>query len=319
MSMKPEDNDEAVEIDLESGKEVEATGAAQDGAGDGFSDAVEVVDDTPAQDRGRERAPAPTEVTEEELAKHSIEVQRRLKHLSRGYHDERREKEQALREREAAVEHARRVQEELRQAREQLANGSTEYIATAKEAAEARLQSAQRAFKDAYDAGDAEAMAKAQAEITSAQLRISRAAELKPIQIPETVVQTQPQPRVDAKTQAWMGRNTWFGPNKRLTAFAMGLHQELAESGVAPGSDAYFNAIDQEMKERFPEVVGGTPTRQTATPNRSTAAVAPAARSTPSNRITLTKSEANIANALGVPLAEYAKQKAAREKEARNG
>ena len=59
---------------------------------------VEVVDDTPKADRGRKPSEPPEEVTEEELGQYSDKVKKRIKHFSKGYHDERRAKETAERQ-----------------------------------------------------------------------------------------------------------------------------------------------------------------------------------------------------------------------------
>ena len=64
---------------------------------------VEIEDDTPPQDRGRKPMKEPVEeVPDDELSNYDEKVQQRIKKFTRGYHDERRAKEQALREREAA-------------------------------------------------------------------------------------------------------------------------------------------------------------------------------------------------------------------------
>ena len=54
---------------------------------------IEVEDDTPEADRGRKASPPPEEVTNEELENYSDKVKNRIKHFSKGYHDERRAKE----------------------------------------------------------------------------------------------------------------------------------------------------------------------------------------------------------------------------------
>ena len=65
---------------------------------------VEIEDDTPRKDRGRKPDDTPPEdPTEDELASYDEKVQKRIKRFTKGYHDERRAKEEALREREAAV------------------------------------------------------------------------------------------------------------------------------------------------------------------------------------------------------------------------
>jgi len=69
----------------------------QEAATDDFE--FEVVDDTPEADRGREpMQEPPEEVTEDELASYDEKVQKRIKKFSKGYHDERRAKEQATRD-----------------------------------------------------------------------------------------------------------------------------------------------------------------------------------------------------------------------------
>ena len=61
---------------------------------------VEIIDDTPPQDRGRKPSEPPSEITEDELENYSDKVRKRLEHFSKGYHDERRAKEAAERQRQ---------------------------------------------------------------------------------------------------------------------------------------------------------------------------------------------------------------------------
>ena len=64
---------------------------------------IEVEDDTPIEDRNRKPMKEPVEeVSDEELNNYDEKVQARIKKFTRGYHDERRAKEEAQREREAA-------------------------------------------------------------------------------------------------------------------------------------------------------------------------------------------------------------------------
>jgi len=311
------DVSDEVEIDLEKGKIVERAAPTEP------DPEIEVVDDTPPEDRGRRPADPPEEVTDDELASYDEKVQKRIKKFTRGYHDERRAKETALREREAAEALARQALEENQRLKAQLADGSKEYITQAQKLAQMDLERAQRTYQEAFESNDAATMAKAQAEIAQASFRAERAKDLKPLQELETRVQPQPQaPRVDPKTQTWKERNTWFGSNGPMTAYALALDKELSTKGYVPGSDAYFSEIDHVMQSRFPEAFGSPePESRPATPRASKPAtvVAPAARSTPPTRIRLTASEVAVANRLGVPLELYAKQKAAQLKEAQNG
>ena len=284
---------------------------------------IEVVDDTPEEDRGRQPAEPPEEVSEDELSAYDEKVQKRIKKFTRGYHDERRAKEQALREREAAEALARQVLEENKRLQEQLVSGSKVFIQQAQQSAEVELNAAKRAYREAYESGDADQIVAAQEAIAKATLKLDKATTMQPLQVQEKDVQMQPQPRVDPRVAEWQRNNTWFGKNRTMTAFALGLHAELVEErGIDPSSDRYYQEIDRTMRSKFPEAFGSSddPVEE-ETPRRAKPAtvVAPAARSTPPNRVRLTASQVAIANRLGVPLELYAKQVANLKDGTQNG
>ena len=78
---------------------------------------IEIEDDTPLEDRGRRPMKTKVEdVTEDELSEYDEKVQARIKKLGKGYHDERRAKEEALREREAAEKLAKQLWDDETQA-----------------------------------------------------------------------------------------------------------------------------------------------------------------------------------------------------------
>ena len=66
----------------------------------------------PKADRGRKASAPPEEVTDEELEDYSEKVRKRIQHFSKGYHDERRAKEQANREREELESFAKTLVDE---------------------------------------------------------------------------------------------------------------------------------------------------------------------------------------------------------------
>ena len=285
---------------------------------------VEIEDDTPKEDRGRAAAEPPAEVTDDELAEYDEKVQKRLKKFTRGYHDERRAKEAALRERQAAEAFAKQVLEDNKKLQEQLAYGSRAYIDQSKSSAEIALDVARKKYRDAFEAGDADQAVSAQEEIARAMMNLDRAANMKPVEVEEREmpVLAEPEPVVDSRSTEWQNENKWFGKNRSMTAFALGLHAELVEErGFDPTSDEYYEAIDKTMRQKFPEQFGSeevtrTPSQSSEpaeeeTPRRATkpaAVVAPATRSTPPNRIRLKKSEVDVARRLGVPIELYAKQ-----------
>ena len=287
---------------------------------------VEIEDDTPVPDRGRKPMQEKVEdPTEEELAAYDDKVKQRIKKFTRGYHDERRAKEEALREREAAENYAKQMIEENKRLQQQLANGSQKFIETSRSAAESRLNSAKDKLKAAFEAGDADALVNAQAEVADAAAQLRETQRMQPVQVKEkefTPAPTQPAPnQVPNRTQKWMNKNSeWFGKDEEMTMAAMGIDKRLQREYGADyvGTKEYFKTIDKTMRKRFPEKFGAEQDDESETPaqeekpqsraSKPATVVAPASRSTPPSRIKLKASEAAIARRLGVPLELYAKQ-----------
>jgi len=303
--------------DFEFPDEKEAKAAAK--AEEKFE--VEIEDDTPAQDRGRKPAPPVDDPTDDELSSYDEKVQARIKKFTRGYHDERRAKEEALREREAAETFAKQVFEENKRLQHRLANGSKAYIEQSQYSAASELNSAKKKYKDAYEAGDVDALTEAQAEIAAVTLKIDKVRNMRPVEVDNSVYTPAPnaapqQPALTPRTQKWVQANSdWWGQDDEMTMAAMGIDRKLQKEYGADyvGTEEYFRTIDKTMRKRFPEqfedAQSEEPDEET-TSRRATRAtvVAPAARSTSPNRIRLKASEAATARRLGVPLEEYARQ-----------
>ena len=277
---------------------------------------IEIEDDTPEEDRGRRpMKDAVEDVTDEELSSYGEKVQAKLKKFSRGYHDERRAKEEALRERQAAESYAKQIIDENKQLQQRLSQGSEVYIEQAKRGAKQDLEDAKRSYKQAFEDGDTDGVVAAQEQITRAVGLLDRTTQLRPLQVQEKELQTrQASPPVDQRAEQWRSDNEWFGKNRSMTAFALGLHSELVEDkGVDPTSGKYYQVIDRTMREKFPEHFGSDeePAYEDESPRRATrpsTVVASASRSTPPNRIRLKASEAAIARRLGVSYEDYARQ-----------
>ena len=276
---------------------------------------IEVVDDTPEQDRGRTpMAEPPKEMGEDELAKYDESVRKRIQHFTKGYHEERRAKEAALREREEAMKLAQSIVEENKRLKGTLAEGQTAYIEQAKVVATNKLEAAEKNYQEAYESGDAKALVEAQKALVAATLDIERISNFKPapLQQEETEVKQQPQQvqpaKIDQKLNEWQSKNTWFGPDRKMTAYALGYHQELVDNGISAGSDDYYERIDAEMRKRFPESFEQEKREDAPTPPKASNVVAPASRSTAPKKIVLTKTQVEIAKRLGVPLELYARK-----------
>jgi hypothetical protein len=273
---------------------------------------IEVVDDTPLADRHRtpmKEAPAP--VTDEELAKYSDQkLKDRLAHINKGYHEERRAKETALREREEALRMAESVVEENKRLQGSLATNQTALLEQAKKVVESEIDNAQREYKDAYESGDTDRLVKAQAKLTTAAIRADKVNNFKPapLQEQQTVVKPAQVPELDDNTKSWVSKNSWWGTNRKMTAYALSLHEDIVDSGISAASDDYFAAIDSDMKARFPEAFAEEPADAKPSQRQKSNVVAPASRSTAPRKIVLTQTQVNIAKRLGVPLELYARK-----------
>jgi len=276
---------------------------------------IEVVDDTPEEDRYRTpMAEAPQDPTEEELATYSESVKNRFKHFTKGYHEERRAKEAAEREKDEALRIAQAVFEENKRLKGSVNQNQQALLEQAKKVVNSEIEQAKRQYKEAYESGDADKLLEAQEALTTAKIRADKVNNFKPapLQERETPVQITPQPQqaapVDEKLLAWQDRNQWFGSNKRMTSYALGLHEELVENGIRVGSEEYYKRIDTDIRERFPDQVGAGESVDAKPQRTKSNVVSPATRSTAPKKIVLTQTQVNIAKRLGVPLELYARK-----------
>ena len=270
------------------------------------SDGIEVVDDTPEADRGRKpMADAPAEVTDEELAQYSDGVKKRIQHFSKGYHEERRAKERAEREREEAIRLAQSVIEENKKLQGNVTSSQQVLLEQAKKVVANELDEAKRKLKEAHESGDTDAFVEAQEALAAAKIRAERVNNFKPAPLQQENPVVQPAPQAvnpDPDAVAWQEANPWFGKNRRMTAVALEIHQELAESGVKVGSKEYYQKIDSELRDTFPGAF--TPEEK---PVKKNNVVAPATRSTAPKKIVLTQSQVSIAKRLGLTNEQYAR------------
>ena len=182
------------------------------------------------------------------------------------------------------------------------------------------MASAEKDYKEAYDAGDSDRILEAQKKLSEANYKILRLKEYKPsLQETEVEVKSEPEPQVsrpDPKTAAWQERNTWFGTDEEMTALALGYHQKLEKQYGRQyvGTDEYWSKVDETMRRRFPDYFGetetttggaGKPVQRTEKP---ATVVAPASRSTSSKKIVLKQSQLTLAKKLGLTPEQYARE-----------
>ena len=266
---------------------------------------IEIVDDTPVQDRGRR--PLDREVedpTDEEIESYTRGAQDRIKELTHARHDERRAKEALFREKQELERLAQHYVNENNTLKQYVNNGTQQYGAMAQTAAGAELDKARRDYKAAQESFDTDAILAAQEALFEAKTKLQQAQNFRPppLQVEETEVQPRQQQtqsvQPDEKTLRWQAKNQWFGSDgfEEVTSFALGLHQKLVNSGVDPRENEYFEQIDARVKSKFPEVFGGNDERpkSSETPRRPSSVVAPASRSTGTRKVQLTPTQAAL-------------------------
>ena len=304
------------------------------------ADEVEYIieDDTPPEDKGQKPMPEEVvkklEVADEDNEELDPKAQKeRIKQYKKVWNDERRAKEAADRERQEAIALAQRVIEENKRLKAQYSAGEKTYIETVQSAADTTLTMAKREYKEALESGDSDRIVEAQTALNEATYKAQQAKEFKPSALQEQenevqIPQSQQQPKVDAKTQAWLDENPWYGSKKAMSNFAVGIHEELIDEygPKVVGTDQYFKHIDKTMRKKFPEyfetVEEGSqaepePEPQTAPKAKPSTVVAPATRSTSSKQVRLKTSQMALIKKLGLTPEVYAREQ--QKLEASNG
>ena len=313
-------NDDQIEYELDPIEPFNAGGEV-----DNDEPEIEIVDDTPEQDRNKKPLNKNPEPSEEELEAYSEGVKKRINELRHGYHDERRAKEAALREREELAAFAAKLLKEKQELQHRYAAGEEFAVEQFKEKAVITFESAKKQYKDAFEAGDVEGMASAQEKMMEAALEKKKYENWRPQQLPsdenyetiQPVKQIQPeQPRPDPRAASWADDNKWFGQDEEMTAFAYGVHDRLVKAGVDPRiePDLYYRKIDERMREVFPDKfeVSKPQNKKPAT------VVAPVSRSTNTGKkVVLSASQQRVAKRLGLTPQQYAQELA--KLEAQNG
>jgi hypothetical protein len=282
---------------------------------------LEIEDDIPAADRGKEPLPKEKvdEVENDTLEDYSERVKQRMAQLKKVWHDERRAKEAADRERQEAIRFAQSLVEENKKLKNTLSTGEETYVHTLKHSLEQQLDSAKRDYGEAYDIGDKDKIIEAQQKMNDAQLRLSQVEQYAPkfktplqesqneVYIPQN---EQASFKPDDKALAWQEKNTWFGQDEEMTSLALGLHEKLVRSGISPTSDEYYRRIDGTMQKRFPEYFGDATLDEEKPAERTKPSnvVAPATRSTAPKKVRLTKTQVALAKKFGLTPEQYARE-----------
>ena len=275
-------------------------------------------DDAPANDKSEKTSDAEVakaaervESGEDELGDYSANVQKRIKNLTQKYREAERQQEEATR----LAQQLLQENQNLKGRMQKLDSG---YLTEYGTRIETQIAAARRAYKEAYESGDTDAMIEAQealARVTTEKDRYElakRRAEQQPVERQQPQQQYQQpqapqQPKPDPRAQSWAEKNEWFGQDEVMTYAAFGIHRKLVEEeGFDPQSDEYYNEIDRRMRSEFPNKF----TEQKSSKKTQVASAgSSASRTTKQGRrsVKLSPSQIAIAKKLNVPLEEYAK------------
>ena len=254
---------------------------------------------------------AASEEPKDEIDEYGAKVQARIKKLTEKYRKEERDREEAVRM-------AEKLLEENKTLKSQVKNLDKGYVSSEESRLETEIDSLKRQYKEAYEAGDTDAMFAAQEALSKvavvqdrvrlAKDRLDREqnAEEQPQEQP--VPQPQPAAKPDPRAEEWANKNTWFGSDEVMTYAAFGIHKKLVEEeGFDPQTDEYYTEVDKRIRLEFPQKF------QTAKKTGG-AQVAPAAASATRSTakqgrrsVKLSPSQIAMAKRLNVPLEEYAK------------
>ena len=286
---------------------------------------IEIEDDTPPEDQNRKPLPKDIvdELEEDDLEAFTGEAKQKLFQLKKVWNDERREKDAARKEAEEASRIAQQLLSENQKLKTKLSAGEQTLHSKYKENIAHELEKAKVEYKNAYDSGDSDRLVEAQEKLTKVQLDSQQIEQYKPeysedtLQNSENDVQIQQQPqRLDSKTQAWLDKNSWYGVDEDMSYLAMGIHRRLEREGVPTGSDHYFNMIDKEIRQRFPEKFGiAEETKDSSEPefkpsakSKPSTVVAPATRSTSPKKVRLTPTQVQLAKKFNLTPEQYARE-----------
>jgi hypothetical protein len=301
---------------------------------------IEVIDPRKKEVQKPKKAEAASEDGDDsEVENYSARVRKRIDKLKYEFHEERRQREEAARLRDEAITYAQRIQEENKRLASIVETTQKAIQQQLIEKAKANSALAQADLKRAHEAGDADAIVKAQQQLTQAQLTEAAApayarklAEYRAAETAkETVVQqlaaptlqdmARNVPKPDPKASRWQRDNTWFGQDPEMTSFAYGVHQKLLQENGEDfaSTDDYYKAIDNRMRQVFPDrfledddsddfYEESKPTRA-ATPKKLPV-VAPAKRTSGSapRKVQLTATQVALAKRLGLTPQQYASQ-----------
>ena len=255
-----------------------------------------------------------TEETPEVEAEQKAETKKPTKYQKRIDELTHRQRE-AERQRDEYYNVAKKVMDENNKLRQQSKSFSSISATEMENRINADIENAKTAYKKAYEEGDADKIVEAQEKMVKAASQTSDLNKMKDYANPKNFEEQElpvVAPPPDQRAVEWATNNTWFNQDMVMTNAAYAIHDELVKKGITAESENYYEMIDRRMREEFPSKFGGTSTPKST--EHSTVVTPGGNQTGKSRKVRLTPSQVAVANRLGVPLQEYAKQFAALER-----
>lgn len=188
---------------------------------------------------------------------------------------------------------------------------------------EDNLSLAKKAFRDAYDKGDGEALAEAQEKISELKVQmvnlVNYKQQLTTQKVEEPKVEKERTPSMPEATKDWMSENRWFNKDQKLTRRALLINSELLEEDFDPDSSEFYEELDKRLKtfgvkKDDEEVEVEEPKARSKSPVSSNSR-----ESGGSKKIRLSQDDVAVARKMGISLEEMARQKMKIDKSSKAG
>lgn len=325
---KPDKAKEELEVEVEE----EEAQASSDKSG------KEKTDEGSKKDLKAQTKPDDDDDDSDDMSEYGERVQRRIKKLTRRYHDEERARQDAEKMRDEAVRAAQAAYQRFQQSQQVIESGEAELVKRINEAAQVAVDAAKKDYAHAYESGDKDAVLAAQEELINSKAKLIQAeayaadyqqrqgqrqqqnwqpGEPYPGQTPQYPMPQMPrQPRVPqptAEAKKWAEKNPWFNDRKHrdMTAVAFAMHETMVrDEDYLPDTDEYYRELDKRIQARFPEYFEEKGRTAQTPPRNTSPVVAPADRTGggPRRKVKLTSSQLRLATKLGITPEQYANQ-----------
>lgn len=300
-----EDDTQAQDIELDDVEVVEGEHEFSQGEADKGRPIAEL--DTPDE-----------EITDDELARYDVGVQKRIKSLHAKLHAERRAKELKASEAEAAINFGRKMREDLIRERDQRLQYTRVAVTSGRSSLEQEVKGVMQELREANESGDFDKQILLQTKLgmvtqqlngLPAQETLDRDIETERARPLPDVPTRQPStehPDTAANIEAWRAQNPWFDGDEELKMSAIDAQNMLATRfGIQIGSKESLDKISAMIRSSFPDRTGVAPTIE-AKPEvklqAKSAAPMPVMRTAPNGKriIRLTPAQINVAHELGI-------------------